>query len=437
MFKVSKRSQWQTLVIVGCQWGDEGKGKFTDYLAPEADYIVRFQGGNNAGHTVVHQGKTYKFNLLPSGVLYPGKTLVLGSGMIIDPKVLLWEINQLTKQGIKLKVLISNKAHVILPHHILVDSYFDEIKGKFAAGSTKRGIAPCYSDKYLRCGIRMIDFIQPKIFKQKLDLSYKVKQATLAPKLYRLLPKKNLVYREYLAYAKKIKSLVGETELVLNQAIERKKKVIFETAMAMMLDIDHGVYPHTTSSNTIAGAVCATCGLPPKKINRVLGVFKAYLSRVGVSPLPTELLNQEGDDIRKVGAEYGTTTGRPRRIGWLDLTSLRLAKILNGLDALAVTKLDVLGGLPKIKICTHYLYRGKKLLLPPAQSEQFAQCQPVYKSFLGWPKLTTEQWVQIAKHGYQALPLEVKHYLNFIQKEIGVPIELISVGADRQATIKR
>lgn len=427
---------WQILVIVGCQWGDEGKGKFVDYFAKQADYIVRFQGGNNAGHTVVRQGKQFKFHLIPSGVLYPGKKLILGSGTIIDPKVLLNEIAQLKKQGIRPRLLISEKAHVILPIHIAVDALYDEIKGKLAAGSTKRGIAPCYGDKYLRRGIRMVDFINPQIFKKKLNLIYKIYQELYTAKINKMLIKKIQVYKEYNLYAQKLKPRVKNIEVELNQAINNKKKIIFETAMGMMLDIDHGSYPHTTSSNTTVGAVGTGAGIPPQKIDKVLGITKAYLSRVGVSPLPTEIKSQLAKQIRKAGAEYGTTTGRPRRIGWLDLTSVRLAKMINGLNSLAITKLDVLDGLAEIKICSHYIYQHKKFLLPPAQSEKLAQCQPVYKSFKGWKKFTAQEWQQMINQGYSSLPKKIKEYLNFIEEQIGLPIELISVGADRKQTIK-
>lgn len=426
---------WQTLVIVGCQWGDEGKGKFVDYFAKKADYIVRFQGGNNAGHTVVYQGQQYKLNLIPSGILYPSKKLVLASGAIIDPKILVGELKKLNSKGIKPNLLISNRANVIMPWHIALDPIFENLKGKFAAGSTKRGIAPCYSDKYLRCGIRMIDFVQLPIFRKKLDLIYQIKKTTLKPKIANLLPKKNKIWQEYSVYAKKLKFRVTDTEFELNWALSKKKKIIFETAMAVMLDIDHGVYPHTTSANTIAGAVCTGAGIPPQRIDYVLGVVKAYLSRVGVSPLPTEITDSTADYIREQGIEYGTTTGRPRRIGWLDLTSIRLAKMLNQLNALALTKPDVLGGLKTIKICTHYLYKKKKLFFPPAQSEQFSQCQPVYKIFPGWPKLSSSEWQKIVKLGYHALPKNLKNYLNFIQQTVEIPIKFISLGADRKTTI--
>lgn len=383
-------SKPQTIVVLGAQWGDEGKGKICDYYAKDVDYVVRFQGGNNAGHTLVVNGEVHKLHLLPSGILHHNKRIVIGNGMVIDLKILLSEIEHYKNKGINPNLLISERAHVILPQHIISDGQTDEAKGKLAAGTTRRGVGPCYADKMKRVGLRIID----------------------------LLNKKNTL-------AQKIKKYVGDVSLELNQAINQGKKILFEGAQGTMLDIDHGVYPYTTSSNTTAGGVCTGTGISPKKIDKIIGVVKAYTSRVGQSPFPTEATKKDANYLRQKGNEYGTTTGRPRRCGWLDFVQLRYAQRINNFDCLAITKIDVLNGLKKIPICTKYRYKNKTITEMPADLEIFRQVKPVYEYLSGWPKTP-----------FPHLPVNMKKYLQRIEKEMQVPIKLISLGADRKTTIQ-
>ncbi len=445
----NKQKFWQTIVIVGAQWGDEGKGKVTDYYAAKTDYVVRFQGGNNAGHTIVHQGKTHKLHLLPSGVLQPRNKIVIGNGVVIDPKVLLQELAQLKSLGLKLKLLISERAHLIFPFHVSLDSAGEALQQKqnLSAMSTNRGIWPTYADKAARVGIRMVDLLNPRVFKKKFDLLFNLQQNKLT-NLYQIKIKlaKREIIKEYAGYAQKLKKFVVDTSYELNQALARGKKILLEGAQGAMLDVDHGLYPYTTSSNTTAGAACTGSGIPPQKINKVIGVVKAYLSRVGGGYLPSELKNSLGDKIRETGGEYGTTTGRPRRIGWLDLVQLRLSARVNGLNALAVTKIDVLAGLPEVKICVAYKIgsprgaAGKKIIKEmPADLAVYEKCRPVYKTFKGWRldkvqvsfRLRSRQ----ARLKYQGLPLNMRKYLEFIEKELKVPIVMVSLGPERNATI--
>lgn len=439
------KKDWQTVVIVGGQWGDEGKGKVTDYYAHNTDYVVRFQGGNNAGHTIVHQGKTHKLHLLPSGVLHQRNKIVIGNGVVIDPKVLLLELSQLKKIGIKPRLLISERAHLIFPFHVCLDAAGEkrQIKSQLAALSTNRGIWPAYADKAARVGIRMVDLINPKIFKRKFDLAFALGQEKINS-LYGLKIKlnKQQIFKEYQRYADLLRKYVVDISWQLNQALKRGKKILLEGAQGAMLDVDHGLYPYTTSSNTTAGAACTGTGLSPQKIDKVVGVVKAYLSRVGGGYLPTELKDKLGDALREKGGEYGTTTGRARRIGWLDLVQLRLAVRINGLDALAITKIDVLNGLPQVKVCVAY-QAGKKILHEmPADLSVYERCRPVYKVFKGWPALDTNNNQQETKKkqitrykNYKQLPMNMRKYLEFIEKELGVPIEMVSLGAERGATI--
>jgi len=430
MIERTKNNHWQTIVIVGAQWGDEGKGKITDYFAKQTDYVVRFQGGNNAGHTIVHRGEILKLHLLPSGVLHERNIVVIGNGTVIDPRVLLDEIKKLRQAGKRIKLLISERAHVIFPFQVMLDAAGEKlaIKKNLAALSTHRGIWPTYADKAGRVGIRMVDLINPQIFRKKFDLLFDIQKKKLAI-IYNHHAKlnKQKIYRQYQNYAKQLSGYVGDVSLELNRALTLGKKILLEGAQGAMLDLDHGVYPYTTSSNTTVGAVCTGAGLPPKKIDKVIGVVKAYLSRVGGGPLPSELTGDIGDKIREIGAEYGTTTGRPRRIGWLDLVQLRMAVRINGLDSLAITKIDVLNGFKEMKICVAYQVGRKIIKEMPADLLLYEKCRPVYKLFKGWP-------VQPLRD-YQKLPLNMKKYLNFIEQELKVPIEMVSVGAEREATI--
>ena len=426
-----KKKNWQTVVIVGAQWGDEGKGKVTDYYGSRTNYVVRFQGGNNAGHTIVHKNKVHKLHLLPSGVLHSRNKIVISNGVVIDPRVLLAELKQLEKINIKPKLLISERAHIIFPFNVLMDevSEGEAIKKNLSALSTKRGIWPTYSNKAARVGMRMVDMVNPQVFKKKFDLLFSLQQKKLST-LYNHRAKlnKQKIFKEYQAYAKILKKNVMDVSLELDQALSKGQRILFEGAQGAMLDVDHGVYPFTTSSNTIAGAVCAGCGVSPHKIDKIIGIVKAYLSRVGGGPLPSELKNATGDKIRKIGGEYGTTTGRPRRIGWLDLVQLRLAARINGFDSLAITKIDVLNNLKEVKICTGYKVGNKVIKEMPADLTVYEKCKPVLKTFKGWEAKKSVK-------NYKQLPVNMRKYLEFIEKELRAPIEIVSVGPERNATI--
>lgn len=435
---MKKTNKWQTLVIVGCQWGDEGKGKITDYFADQVDYVVRFQGGNNAGHTVVVGDKTYKLHLIPSGVLYKGKRVIIGNGVVVDPKVLLEEMANLEKQGKKVNLLLSERAHLIFPYHILMDGVLENFKGKTAAGTTKRGIGLAYADKANRLGIRAIDLIEKDIFKEKFKQVFDFNKKVLT-KVFNVSPDKlneKEIFNQYLKYGQQLKKYVGDSSLEINQAITKGKRILFEGAQGTFLDIDHGLYPHVTSSSPISGAVCTGAGVSPRKIDKVLGVVKAYLTRVGDGPVPTEDLGELGKFLREKGQEYGATTGRPRRCGWMDFVQLKYSHRLNGLDGLAITKIDVLGGLKKIPVCTKYKYKNSYLKEFPASLKILRECKPVYEEMPGWPDLSFEETEKIINGGYKYLPPNMKKYLDKISQEINVPIDLVSFGPQRKMTLE-
>ncbi|MFA6475531.1 MAG: adenylosuccinate synthase [Patescibacteria group bacterium] len=427
----------QAIMVVGAQWGDEGKGKVIDFLAPTVDYVVRFQGGNNAGHTVVVDGVVHKLHLLPSGVLYAKKRIVLGNGMVIDPEVLLSELDNFETKGFKLNLLISERAHVIFPFHIIMDGMIDDYKGVLGAGTTRRGIGPAYADKAERFGIRMVDLLNKKIFREKFDQLFELKKNTLQ-KLYqqRIPLHKETIFQTYYKFGQRLKPYIGDVSLEVNRALDSGKRILFEGAQGTLLDNDHGAYPHTTSSNTIAGAVCTGVGIGPTKIDEIIGVVKAYLSRVGSGPVPTEAKGSMGDYLRERGQEYGTTTGRPRRCGWIDLVQLNYAARINGLTSLAVTKIDVLGGLKNIPVAIKYRYKSSLLTELPADLEVMRHCRPVYKALPGWKNLTDADFTTIITHGYKALPKHMKDYLAFIADQVNTPVSLVSVGAERKATIQ-
>ena len=423
-------------VVVGTQWGDEGKGKVVDFYASRADVIIRFNGGANAGHTIVLKGRKFKFHHIPSGILYAAKTNIIGNGLVVDPKKLLEEIAQVKSAGVKPNLVISPRAHVVLPYHFLLDGAEEEKKGKLAAGTTRRGIGPCYSDKAARFGIRIGELLQPEIFKSKLHTMHSLK-TKLIREVYGIdFPQsEEEIYSQYCAYAAQLAPYVKDTTGLLSSALAKKKKILLEGAQATMLDIDHGMYPFGTSSNTTAGGACTGSGIGPTAINEVVGVVKVYTSRVGTGPLPTELLDATGNAIRDKGGEYGTTTGRPRRIGWLDLVTLRYAAQVNGLTGLAFTRLDTLSGVEKVKVCTHYVLNGRKVTMQPASHEEFARCKPVYREFRGWKDLGEQGWHKAAKKGYKSLPREARAYLEFISKSVGVPTYFVGVGAGREDSI--
>lgn len=420
------------VVLIGAQWGDEGKGKITDFLAQKADVVVRYQGGNNAGHTVVVEGKEFKLHLIPSGILYPGTICVIGNGVVIDPEVLLKELAYLKAEGIETSNLrISDRAHIIMPYHCKLDEVEEERKGPNKIGTTKRGIGPAYMDKYARVGIRVSDLLDKEAFGEKLARNLKEKN-NLLEKVYGA---EGFDFDElsekYLAYAEQMRPFIADTSLIINTAVKEGKKVLFEGAQGTLLDIDHGTYPFVTSSHPISGGACVGAGIGPTRISNVIGVAKAYTTRVGEGPFPTELADEVGEAIRTAGHEFGTTTGRPRRCGWLDIVVLRYAERMSGIDAFAVTKLDVLDDVDTIKICTDYEYRGEKLTEFPAELKVLAECKPNYIEMPGWKQDIT------GVRNYEDLPENAKAFLAKVEEITGVKIAIVAVGPGREQTIVR
>lgn len=426
----------QLTIIVGAQWGDEGKGKITDYFAGHADYVARFQGGNNAGHTVIVEDKTYKLHLIPSGVLYPNAVSIIGNGVVVDPKVLLAEIKQLEDQGVEVNLKASNRAHVIMPYHIAMDEAITKHQGELSAGSTKRGIAPVCADKSYRHGIRLGDLLEPEMFKEKLEKAYFFNKNVIK-KVFETNFEQTLddIYNEYIEYGQKLKKYITDTDLILYDAFKQGKNILFEGAQGMSLDIDYGVYPHTTSTNTMAGHFSVGTGVGYNTKARIVGLVKAYVSRVGVSPFTTELEGKEADELRDKGQEYGTTTGRPRRVGWLDLVQIRQSVRANGLTDIALTKLDILADFPEIKVCVAYDIDGNEVKEVPASLTELRKATPIYKTLAGWETLSPEKVEEIIKNGYDALPENIKKYIEFIEKEVDCPVNIISLGPKRKETI--
>ncbi len=418
-------------LILGTQWGDEGKGKVVDYFASKADYVVRFQGGNNAGHTIKVGGQLYKLHVIPSGVIQ-GKTGIIGNGVVIDPEILLKEIHELTQRGIKPKLMISDRAHIIMPYHRLLDGAEEQYLGEKKIGTTKRGIGPCYSDKAARCGIRTVDLTNKKYLHERLQQILPIKQKLLD--VYNIKQQLNLeeIVETYSRYGHQLKEYIKPTHLVLHQAILQKKNILFEGAQGTMLDVDFGTYPFTTSSNTFAGGAATGTGVNPQYITESIGVMKAYTTRVGEGPFPTELTDDAiGEHLQQKGHEFGTTTNRPRRCGWLDLMVVKHACMLSGINKIAMTKIDVLTGLPTVKICTAYTLRGKTIDVFPATPDDVARCIPKYAELKGWSALDP------APLSYDALPPEAQSYISFIEKALNIPVSLISVGPGRNETIER
>ena len=423
-------------VVVGAQWGDEGKGKVIDFYAAEADVVVRFNGGNNAGHTIMFGDLEFKFHLLPSGIVRKNVTAVMGNGMVIDPDVLLKEIAYLRSKGVSsFKLLISERAQVIMPYHPVVDGLEETLKGGLKAGTTGRGIGPAYSDKVARFGITMGDLLDEKLLAQKLGAAVAARQRLMAAYGRNEELQFQKMLKDHLKMGGQLKKYITNVSSFLNTAIREGKNILFEGAQGTLLDPDHGTYPYVTSSNAVAGAAAVGSGIGPRAIDWVIGVSKAYTTRVGEGPFPTELRDDIGEHIRKVGCEFGTTTGRPRRCGWLDMPALAHAVDVNGLDALAITKLDVLGGLRRIKMAVGYKHAGKRLGGFPSNIRVLGEAEPVYKEMDGWDALKTEKWTALAKEGYDALPDAALEYLAFIKGELGIPIELVSIGPSREATI--
>ena len=418
-------------VVVGAQWGDEGKGKVVDLLAERSDVVARYQGGNNAGHTIVAGEEVYKLHLVPSGILYPGTLCVIGNGTVVDPGALCAEIDGLEERGVSLATLrISGNAHLIMPYHVMLDGASEMKLGKFSIGTTRRGIGPCYQDKAARVGIRAQDLLDPKILVRKLEIALEAKNEILE-KLYglpRLAPAD--VAEDLLGHAERLRPFIADTALIIDQALRDGKRVLFEGAQGTMLDIDHGTYPFVTSSNPVAGAACTGTGIGPTRIDSVLGVTKAYVTRVGEGPFPTELDDDAGRHMLEQGNEFGTTTGRQRRCGWLDLVALRYAVRLSGMTQLALTKLDVLSGLDRVRLCVAYRDRdGERLTDFPYHQTVFHGCTPEYEEMAGWDEDLS------GCRTLEDLPPRAREYVDAIAAAVEVPITLIGTGQGRHQVI--
>src|SRR6266516_4329139 len=416
------------IVIVGTQWGDEGEGKVTDLLAERADVVVRFQGGNNAGHTIVRDVDEFKLHLIPSGILYRGKTCVIGNGVVIDPEVLIGEIEDLRRRGIDVGGLrISANAHLIMPYHVILDAAGEAKLGKLEIGTTKRGIGPCYADKAARLGVRVQDLLDAKILRTKVMAALEPKRQLLRP--FARDPRLDLhaITEDYLRYGHRLEPHIADTARLCWEALEAGRTVIFEGAQATLLDLDHGTYPFVTSSNPIASGAATGIGIGPNRIDEIIGVAKAYVTRVGEGPFPSEIPPPEQERLRELGGEFGTVTGRERRCGWLDLVALRYAVRLNGFTSLALTKLDVLSAFAEIPVCVRYLLPdGTETPHFPAHQSDFHHCRPVFENLEGWQKPLGDE-----------LPDAARGYVEFVESELDVPVTLIGTGAERERVLAR
>lgn len=418
-----------SIVVVGTQWGDEGKGKITDFLAEQADVIARFSGGNNAGHTIQFGGETYKLHLVPSGIFYKDKLAVIGNGVVVDPVALLKELDGLNERGISTDNLrISNRAQVILPYHLAQDEYEERRRGDNKIGTTKKGIGPAYVDKAQRIGIRMADLLEKETFERRLKENIEYKNAYFKGMFNETCPTFDEIFDEYYAAGQRLKDYVTDTAKILDDANVADEKVLFEGAQGVMLDIDHGTYPFVTSSNPVAGNVTVGTGVGPTSVSKVIGVCKSYTSRVGDGPFPTELFDEDGHHIREVGREYGTTTGRPRRVGWFDSVVLRHSRRVSGITDLSINSIDVLTGLDTVKICTAYELDGEKITEYPANLDQLRRCKPIFEEFPGWTEDIT------GCRSLDELPKNARNYLERISELCGVHISIFSVGPDREQT---
>jgi len=419
------------IVLVGAQWGDEGKGKATDLLGDRVDFVVRYQGGNNAGHTVVIGEESYALHLLPSGVLSPRVTPVIGNGVVIDPEVLLAEIDGLAERGVSCdRLLISADAHLIMPHHRALDRVTERYLGSARIGTTGRGIGPAYADKVARTGIRVQDLFDPGILQQKLDLVLREKNQLLTKVYNRRGIDVDAVTAEYVGYGEKLRRYVADTSAVLNRALDEDKWVLLEGAQATLLDVDHGTYPFVTSSSPTAGGACAGSGIGPTRITTVVAVVKAYTTRVGAGPFPTELEGDQGEWLRKAGGEYGVTTGRPRRCGWFDAVIARYAARVNGVTDFFVTKLDVLSGLEQVPVCVAYDVNGTRHTEMPMTQTEFHHAVPVYEFFDGW-------WEDLSEAGkFGELPRNAQEYVRALEEMIGAPVAAIGTGPRRDQTLQ-
>jgi len=420
-------------VIVGMQWGDEGKGRVVDAIMPNCDVVVRYQGGANAGHTVIVEGKKYVFHILPSGMLYSGKVCVVGNGVVVDPDRLFEELGELSLQGMdRARLVVSGSAHVVMPYHKVLDQLEERARSKEKRiGTTGQGIGPCYVDKFNRTGIRVYDLMHPEMLREKLDYILGLKNQIITG-IYNETPMSfDTVYEKVMSWSERLSVYIGDSSSVIAKALNDGKSVLFEGAQGTMLDIDHGTYPYVTSSNPTCGGVFTGTGVGPKSIDRIIGVAKAYCTRVGEGPFPSEDQGEHGNYLREKGHEYGATTGRPRRCGWLDLVALRYAARINGTTHLALTKLDVLSGLEEIKVCVAYKYEGKKLEDYPADTWMLSQVKPVYRTFKGFNQDTSK-----AK-SLEDLPQAARDYVKFIEDQTGLPVMMLGVGPDRKETIYR
>jgi adenylosuccinate synthase len=421
-----------TYVVVGLQYGDEGKGKITDVLSEKSDYVVRFQGGNNAGHTVYVGENKFVLHLLPSGVLQCKGKCIIANGVVVDPRAFLKEIKQIEDKGLSTNhVFISKRAHVIMPYHILLDTYREEeLSGEKQIGTTKKGIGPCYEDKIARVGIRMVDLLNPEILAEKIEAALKTKNSLFVKYFDKAALSFDEIYNEYLELGKILKDRIIDTEVELNQAVKDNKNILFEGAQALMLDIDFGTYPFVTSSSPSTGGVCAGAGVPPTALKSLIGVAKAYCTRVGNGPFPTELDNELGESIRQIGGEFGATTGRPRRTGWLDLVSLKHACMINGINNIVITKLDVLSGIKDLKICTAYKTpSGEIIEHASSATEEIYGYEPIYTELPGWDEDIT------GARQFSDLPLTAQQYITYIEEYLGISIYLVSVGPERSQNI--
>jgi len=417
-----------TVVIIGAQWGDEGKGKIVDFLTEKCDYVVRFQGGCNAGHTVVVGDEKYILHLIPSGILHKNKKCIIGNGVVLDPGSLLKEIDNLIKKGIEIdeNLYIAKHCHLIMPYHIAIE---EQSEKKKKIGTTKKGIGPCYTDKIARNGVRMIDLLYPDVLKNKIEANLEIINFLLK-NLYNAEPlDTEKIFNQYVDYAYKLKKYIADADILINKAINSGKNVLFEGAQGTLLDIDHGTYPYVTSSNTVAGGACTGTGVSPKKIDKIIGIVKAYTTRVGEGPFPTEIKDELGEQIRQKGEEFGATTGRPRRCGWLDLVGLKHSVRINGFTGIAVTKLDILDGIDKLKVCVGYKYGNTVLEEFPKELEILEKCTPIYEEISGWNESTK------GIKDYDNLPDNAKKYLQFIEDSLRVKIQIISTGQKRDEII--
>jgi adenylosuccinate synthase len=418
------------MAIVGAQWGDEGKGKIIDELAGRTNFVVRYQGGGNAGHRVVFGEREFAFHLVPAGILHPGVTCVIGNGVVVDPRGLLAEMESLRKLGVDLrKLLISERAHVVMPYHFVLDRLEEESRGVEKIGTVMRGIGPAYVDKYSRIGIRMADLLDVDLFRSKLA-SVLAQKNRMITQIYGQQPLSlEEIHTEYVGYAQQLRPFIVDAEAMLQAAAADGKSILLEGAQGALLDVDFGTYPFVTSSSTVAGNASTGAGLPPRSIQHVLGVYKAYITRVGSGPMPTELFNGEGDALREAGHEYGTTTGRPRRCGWFDAVVGRFVAKLNGFDGMAIMKLDVLDDMPTVKICTSYRAGDRVLTTPPANLNELAACEPVYEEWPGWQTSTS------TATSWDGLPENARRYLRRIEELLETPLSIVSVGPGRGQTI--